>query len=247
MERHVIRAVRSIAFSLALAGAAACSIRDAACGRPPASSVEPTADQVAAARNGTTAPQHFKILFLGDSLTAGLGLLSDEGYPVAIQQKFATEGYTNVEVVNASVSGDTTAGGLERLDGVLGADTKILVLALGGNDALRGLPVSQTHDNLAKIIEAARDRNIMVLLAGMEAPTNLGEDYQQGFHAAFVTLSHDYARTVVYMPFLLEGVAGHPDLNQRDGIHPNKAGAALVAEHMYPKLRLIVDELGGGG
>jgi acyl-CoA thioesterase-1 len=243
----MIRTVRSFALAVAVAGVAACSIRDAACGRPPAGNVAPTPDQVAAAQNGTTAPQHFKVLFLGDSLTAGLGLLSDEAYPVVIQQKFAAEGYTNVETVNASVSGDTTAGGLQRLDGALEPDMKILVLALGGNDALRGLPVTQTHDNLAKIIEAARDRNIMVLLAGMEAPTNLGEDYQQGFHAAFVKLSRDYHSNVVYMPFLLEGVAGHPDLNQGDGIHPNKAGAALIAEHMYPKLRLMVDELGGGG
>jgi acyl-CoA thioesterase-1 len=232
---------------LAITGVAACSIRDAACGRPASVSAPPTADQIAAAQTGTTAPQHFKILFLGDSLTAGLGLLSDEAYPNVIQQKFAVEGYTNVEVMNASVSGDTTAGGLQRLDGAFEAEIKILVLALGGNDALRGLPVAQTQENLAKIIEAARDRNVMVLLAGMEAPTNLGEDYQQAFHAAFVKLSRDYHANVVYMPFLLEGVAGHQDLNQGDGIHPNKAGAALIAEHMYPKLRLIVDELGGGG
>ncbi len=243
----MFRAVRSIALSVAVAGLAACSIRDAACGRPANSSAEPTADQIAAAQTGTTAPQHFKILFLGDSLTAGLGLLSEEAYPVVIRQKFAMEGYANVEILNASVSGDTTAGGLQRLDGALETDVRILVLALGGNDALRGLPVTQTHDNLARIIEAARDRNIMVLLAGMEAPTNLGEDYQEGFHSAFVRIARDYRTTVVYMPFLLEGVAGHPDLNQGDGIHPNKAGAALIAEHMYPKLRLMVDELGGGG
>jgi len=230
-----------------VAGLAACSIRDAACGRPPARGADQTPDQIAAAETGTTAPQHFKILFLGDSLTAGLGLLSEEAYPNLIQQKFAAEGYSNVEIANAGVSGDTTAGGLARLPDMLEADVRILVLALGGNDALRGLPVAQTRDNLAKIIETARDHNIMVLLAGMEAPTNLGEDYQEGFHAAFIKLSRDYHGNVVYMPFLLEGVAGHPELNQGDGIHPNKAGAAIIADHMYPKLRLIVDQLGGGG
>src|SRR5580765_8570945 len=135
------RAVRSITLSLALTGVAACSIRDAACGRPMSGNVEPTAEQIAAAQTGTTAPQHFKILFLGDSLTAGLGLLSEEAYPVVIQRKFATEGYTNVEILNARVSGDTTAGGLQRLEGILEADIRILVVALGGNDALRGLPV----------------------------------------------------------------------------------------------------------
>ena len=219
----MIRAVRSIALSVAVAGLAACSIRDAACGRPANSSAEPTADQIAAAQTGTTAPQHFKILFLGDSLTAGLGLLSEEAYPVVIRQKFATEGYANVEVLNASVSGDTTAGGLQRLDGALETDVRILVLALGGNDALRGLPVTQTHDNLARIIEAARDRNIMVLLAGMEAPTNLGEDYQEGFHSAFVRICARLPHHRGLHAFLARGRGGpsRPESGRR---HPSEQG-----------------------
>jgi len=238
--------MRSIVMSLALAAAAACSIRDSACGRPAQSSDEPPASPAAAAApaNGS---QRFRIVFLGDSLTAGLGLLSEEAYPVVLQQKFQDEGYGNVDITNASISGDTTAGGLQRVSGVLDRDVKILVLALGGNDALRGLPASQTRDNLAQIIEAAAANGTMVLLAGMEAPTNLGEDYQQAFHNTFIQLARTYRDRVVYMPFLLEGVAGHPELNQADGIHPNKQGAIAVAEHMYPKLRLMVDELGGGG
>ncbi len=241
---HMVRALRRVATLVALVALGACSIRDSACGRPP--DREPTPDEVPVAQAGMTAPQAFRIVFLGDSLTAGLGMLSDEAYPMAIQQKFADEGYSNVEVVNAGISGDTTAGGLQRVDGLLDQDVKILVVALGGNDALRGLPVSQTRDNLEKILDAAQARGAMVLLAGMEAPTNLGEDYQQEFHAAFLQVARDH-RNIVYVPFLLDGVAGHPDLNQADGIHPNKAGAALIAEHMYPKLRLMVDTLGGGG
>ena len=240
----MLRGLRSAAAACALAFLAACSLRDAACGRPHGQ--PPTPDDAAEVQTGTTAPSHFRIVFLGDSLTAGLGLLSDEAYPVVIQQKFGQEGYENVEIVNAGISGDTTAGGLQRVAALLDPDAKILVVALGGNDALRGLPVSQTRDNLAKIIDTAQAGGAMVLLAGMEAPTNLGEDYQQEFHAAFLQVVRDH-RGIVYMPFLLEGVAGHPDLNQGDGIHPNKAGAALIAEHMYPKLRLMVDTLGGGG
>lgn len=241
------RALRSLVLSIALAIAAACSLRDAACGRPLSRQTSPTADEIAAAETGTTAPRYFKIVFLGDSLTAGLGLLSDEAYPALIQQKFAQEGYSNVEIANAGISGDTTAGGLQRLDSLLEPDVKILVLALGANDALRGLPVDQTRDNLAKIIETTRANGTMVLLAGMEAPTNLGEDYQQAFHAMFVQLARDYRQHVVHLPFMLEGVAGHPDLNQADGIHPNKQGAAVIADLMYPRLRLMVDEMGGGG
>jgi acyl-CoA thioesterase-1 len=243
----MVRGIRSVLVTFALACAVACSLRDAACGRPAPRAAEATPDQVAAVSRGTTAPQHFRIVFLGDSLTAGLGLLTEDAYPRLIQQKFADEGYSNVEVANAGISGDTTAGGLQRLDSALDADAKILVVALGGNDALRGLPVDQTRENLKQIVDTALSKGLMVLLAGMEAPTNLGEDYQQAFHGAFVQLARTYRDRVVYMPFLLEGVAGHPELNQMDGIHPNRAGAALIADHMYPKLRLMVDEMGGGG
>jgi acyl-CoA thioesterase-1 len=240
------RVFRSTAVWLGLVVLAACSVRDAACGRPLRRDSAPTADEIAIAQNGTTAPQHFRIVFLGDSLTAGLGLVSEEAYPMQIQRKFAEEGYTNVEVVNAGISGDTTAGGFQRIDGLLDPEVKILVVALGGNDALRGLPVERTHDNLTKIIDAAQKHGVMVLLAGMEAPTNLGPDYQRSFHETFVQLLREH-RDIAYMPFLLEGVAGQPDLNQADGIHPNAAGAKVIAENMYAKLRLMVDTLGGGG
>lgn len=242
----MMQPLRSAVMALALAGAAACSIRDAACGRPLHRETPPTPAEVANAETGSPAPRHFTIVFLGDSLTAGLGLLSEEAYPMVIGRKFAEEGYSNVEIVNAGISGDTTAGGAQRYAGLLDPDVKIVVVALGGNDALRGLPVTQTRDNLIRIIEGVRDHGAMVLLAGMEAPTNLGEDYQQAFHAVFVELARKYRDFLVYMPFLLEGVAGHADLNQEDGIHPNRQGAIKVAETMYPKLRLMVDQMGGG-
>jgi acyl-CoA thioesterase I len=196
---------------------------------------------------GGTTSRPFKIVFLGDSLTAGLGLLSEEAYPALIGKKFADEGYSNVEIVNAGVSGDTTAGGLRRLPEALDSDTKILVVALGGNDALRALTTTQTYENLSQIVAKAQATGSWVLFAGMEAPPNLGEDYQQNFRAAFIRVAREHRTNLVYMPFLLEGVAGDAALNQPDGIHPNKEGARIIAENMYPKLRTIVDEIGGGG
>jgi acyl-CoA thioesterase-1 len=237
-------AARSVAVSLSLLAIAACSVRDAACGRPVTR--EPTPDEVAIAETGTNAPALFSIVFLGDSLTAGLGLLSDQAYPGLIREQFAAEGYSNVEIVNAGISGDTTAGGAQRVEWLLDQDVRILVVALGGNDALRGLPVGETRENLAAIIETAQDAGVMVLLAGMEAPTNLGEEYRQAFRAAFAQLALAYPG-IEYMPFLLEGVAAEPTLNQPDGIHPNEQGAAIIAENMYPRLRMMVDSLGGGG
>jgi acyl-CoA thioesterase I len=156
---------------------------------------------------------------------------------------FHAEGFGEVEVVNGGTSGDTTAGGLRRVDQLLGPDTKILVVALGGNDALRGLTPAQSHDNLAGIIDKALDARVHVLLAGMLAPTNLGEDYQRAFSETFVRLSREYRTSISFIPFLLEGVAGDPALNQGDGIHPNAAGARKIAELLFPDLRRLVDDV----
>jgi len=168
----------------------------------------------------------------------------DQAYPNLVQQRFASEGYGNVTVVNAGISGDTTAGGLRRVEGVITNDTRILVVALGGNDALRGLTLAQTHDNLAGIIDVALNHRVAVLLAGMQAPPNFGEDYRGGFEEIFTHLLSEYRGRIALMPFLLDGVAGVPSLNQADGIHPNVDGARKVAENMYPLLRSIVDSLG---
>ena len=184
-----------------------------------------------------------KIVFLGDSVTSGLGLLADQAYPALIGNHFAADGYSQVEVVNAGVSGDTTAGGLRRLGDALESGVRILVVALGGNDALRGLSPMQTHDNLAAIIRGAEAQGVQVVLVGMLAPPNLGPDYRDAFSRAFVDLASEHKKTVAYVPFLLEGVAGNPALNQPDGVHPTAEGAKIVADHLYPPLRNLVDAM----
>lgn len=219
----------------------------AACGRAPASSA-PANGGAAANAPVLDAEQQAEarktvILFLGDSLTAGLGLTLAQAYPNRVLDLFAGEGYDEVDVQNAGVSGDTTAGGLRRAESLLAPNVKIVVVALGGNDALRGLSVAQTRANLEAIIDLLLQHGRAVLLAGMEAPTNLGGDYQQGFHDAFVGLLQTFRGRITFMPFLLEGVAGDPSLNQADGIHPNDAGARIIAQHMYPLLRDMVDQL----
>jgi acyl-CoA thioesterase-1 len=159
---------------------------------------------------------------------------------------FTEEGYHEVEIMNAGVSGDTTAGGLRRVDSVLTPEVRVAVIALGGNDALRGLSVTETRQNLKAIIDRFLDAGVSVLLAGMEAPTNLGEDYRTNFRNTFQELALEYRGRIRFVPFLLEGVAGMPALNQADGIHPNAEGAQKVAELLYPSIRDLVDEIPTG-
>lgn len=208
-------------------------------------STAPAPEHTADTGGAATAPSSGMtvIAFLGDSLTAGLGLTTDQSYPSRIQQMFAAEGYDEVEVLNGGVSGDTTAGGLRRVEQLLYPDVKMLVVALGANDALRGLSVAQTRENLTMIIDGTLGRDIAVFLVGMEGPTNLGEDYRDAFRGVFTQLAATYRGSVHFLPFLLEGVAGDPALNQADGIHPNEQGARVIAEHLYPMLRDFVDQL----
>jgi acyl-CoA thioesterase-1 len=241
--------VRQLTLVVLTVAAAACSLRNVACGVPPPPTqaeaqpeTSPAPRDPAAGGDGST-----HIVFLGDSLTAGLGLLTEQAYPHLIQQMFAAEGYDEVEAINAGISGDTTAGGLRRVEALLGEDTKILVLALGANDGLRGLTVEQTRTNLASIITMARSRGVVVMLCGMEAPTNYGEDYRTAFRGVFQRLALDHRGDVTFVPFLLEGVAGNPALNQPDGVHPNAEGARVMAAALYPPLRTLVDQLGNGG
>ena len=179
---------------------------------------------------------------LGDSLTAGLGLSADEAYPALLQQRLDAAGL-KYHVVNAGVSGDTSAGGLSRLDWALDGDVRVLIVALGGNDALRGLPVEELRRNLASIIERAQARGIAVILAGMEAPPNFGRSYIVEFHQVYQELAKQYG--VAFLPFLLEGVAGVESLNQRDGIHPTADGARLVADNVWATLRPVLAERSG--
>lgn len=179
-----------------------------------------------------------RIIVLGDSLTAGLGLDVAESFPSLIQKRLDAAGY-DYEVVNAGVSGDTSAGGLRRLDWAMSeGDPKVLIVALGGNDGLRGLPPEQLEQNLSAIIERGKKRGLAIILAGMEAPPNFGTDYTTRFRDVYPTLAqrHD----VRLIPFLLDGVAGNAELNQPDGIHPNARGAEIVADLVW---RAVSSEL----
>ena len=210
----------------------------AACGRgtapPPADDSSGTGHAVehpAAARP--------RIVFLGDSLTAGYGLDAREAYPSLIAERLREAGL-EFEVVNAGVSGDTSAGGLSRIEWSLDGDVRVLVVALGGNDALRGLGTADLERNLSRIIERARGRGARVILAGMEAPPNLGPSYTSAFRAVYRDLASRHG--VAFIPFLLDGVAGVAGLNQADGIHPNAAGAKRVAELVWPHVERAARE-----
>jgi acyl-CoA thioesterase-1 len=174
---------------------------------------------------------------LGDSLTAGLGIPRDQAYPAILQRKLQEAGVP-LEVVNAGISGDTSADGLRRVNWALDGDVRLLIVALGANDGLRGLPPSQMKANLQGIIHRARQRGIPVVLAGMEAPPNYGEQYVSAFRQVF----HDLAREnkVAFVPFLLDGVAGVPRMNQGDGVHPTTAGAARIADHLWPTVQTMI-------
>ena len=178
-----------------------------------------------------------RIVALGDSITAGLGLPPDQAYPALLQKYVDSEGL-NYEVVNAGVSGDTSAGGLSRLDWALDGDVRFLIVALGGNDALRALPPEELRQNLATIVERAQARHIAVVLAGMEAPRNFGRDYIVRFHQVYPDLAHKY--NVALVPFLLQDVAGIDRLNQHDGIHPTAEGAEIVAKHIWSVLKPLL-------
>jgi acyl-CoA thioesterase-1 len=180
-----------------------------------------------------------KIVALGDSLTAGYGLLEMQAYPALLQKKLEEDGY-DWEVVNAGVSGDTSAAGLQRLDWALQEqNVRVLIVELGANDGLRGLPVNQMKKNLAAIIEAAQTRRIAVLLAGMEAPPNYGPEYASSFRQVYRDLARQF--NVTFVPFMLDKVAGIATLNQADGIHPNSEGTHIVAETLWHALRPLVD------
>ncbi|HEX8748085.1 MAG TPA: arylesterase [Pyrinomonadaceae bacterium] len=180
-----------------------------------------------------------KIVAFGDSLTAGLGLTAAESYPSILQKKLELDGY-QYEVVNAGVSGDTSAGGLQRIDWALEGDVRFMILELGANDLLRGLPVREMKNNLDKIIERAQRSGAVVLLAGMYAPTNAGAEYQREVGEAFQSLARE--RKVTLIPFFLDRVAGVESLNQQDGIHPNAEGTRIVAETVYAALRPLLDK-----
>lgn len=219
-----------------------------ACNRPAAPAADRPADSApnhAATPSNPDEPGHPQIVVLGDSLSAGYGLLELQSFPALLQAKLHQDGY-KWTVVNAGVSGDTSAAGLQRVDWALGqGNVRIMILELGANDGLRGLPVSEMKKNLAGIIEAAQARGVAVLLAGMEAPPNFGPEYTVSFRQVYRDLARQYKVTL--LPFLLDKVAGDPSLNQADGIHPNIEGTAIVAETVWNALRPMVDALAARG
>ncbi len=181
------------------------------------------------------------ILALGDSLTAGFGVPEPESYPARLQNILKENGYPH-KVVNAGVSGDTTAGGLRRLSWLMRHKPKIVILALGANDGLRGMPVDQMYSNLKKIIETCRKHDARVLLAGIKVPPNYGEEYSQEFESVFHRLAKEFE--LPFIPFLLEGVAGKKDYTMDDGIHPLGSGYKLVAELVWNPLQTLLEPAG---
>ena len=171
------------------------------------------------------------ILFLGDSLTEGLGVTKQEAYPKLVEILIQTELKKNITVINAGVSGSTTSDGLDRLKWYLKKKPSIVFLALGANDGLRGLDLNQSQKNLEEIIKFAQESNAKVLLAGMLIPPNYGPEYSENFKKMYKQLKDKYK--LKSMDFLLEGVAGNKELNQRDGIHPNEQGHKIIAKNVF--------------
>ena len=174
-----------------------------------------------------------RVLFLGTSLTAGLGLEEGQAFPARLARLLEQRGLA-IDAVNAGVSGDTSAGGLERLDWLLRRPPDVVVVELGANDGLRGLPVEMTADNLRRVIARSVDAGARVIVAGMRMPPNYGATYERDFAALFPRIASETGSLLV--PFLLEGVAADPDLNLPDGIHPNAAGHQRIAETVLPFL-----------
>jgi len=182
-----------------------------------------------------------RIAFLGDSLTAGYGLAEDDSWPAEMGEKLEAEGY-DCTVINAGLSGDTTAGGLARLDWLLADEPTHLLLALGANDGLRAVPVAEMKANLQAMLERLAEADVATLLAGMRAPPNLGRDYAERYEAAFRDLARRF--DVAFYPFLLKGVAARPELNQPDGIHPNARGVDVMVENIWPTFEAWLQKTG---
>lgn len=198
-------------------------------------------EEIKAEDEGAAESEEPLIVFYGTSLTAGMGLEPEEAYPALIQEKLDSLDLSG-EVINAGLSGETTASGKNRLDWVLKQEADIFVLELGANDGLRGVPLEETRKNLQEIINEVREKNpdTKILLAGMQIPPNMGEEYTGEFRNIFPELAEK--NDLVLIPFLLEGVAGNPELNQRDGIHPTAEGQEILAENVWEVLGPLLKE-----
>lgn len=242
-------ALATIAMATACGGGTE-SKPSAAAGVPAATSVESTTVAAARATGATTtdaagrAATGARVLILGTSLTAGLGLDPDSAYPAVLQRLADSSGYRTT-IVPAGLSGETSAGALRRVDWLLRDQADVVVIETGANDGLRGLRVDTTRANIVAIVRKVRAANpdARVLLAQMEAPPNLGQQYTRDFHDTFLTVSRDEGITLI--PFFLNGVAGDRDLNQEDGIHPNEEGARRAARNMWRTLGPVLREVPG--
>jgi acyl-CoA thioesterase-1 len=184
------------------------------------------------------AAREIRLMMLGDSITAGYGLPRGQGLPARLEAALRERG-REVRVIDAGVSGDTTAGGRARLDWALADRPDAVIVALGGNDGLRGIEPRASAANLTTILDALKQRNLPVMLAGMLAPPNLGAEYGREFAGTFTALAQQRPEVVFY-PFLLDGVAGQPAMNQPDRIHPNEAGVAELVRRMLPAVESLL-------
>lgn len=206
----------------------------------------PASSRDTAASNPPTASSDsasIRVLVLGNSIAAGSGVNSDEAFPARLQQKVDSLDW-NVNIVNAGVSGETTAGGLRRIDWMLRQPVDVLLLELGGNDGLRGTDLSATRHNLQAIIDSttAQYPDVQILLAGMQLPPNLGPDYTERFREMYPALARKN-ENVTLIPFILEGVGGVNRYMQSDGIHPNAAGHRIVAQNVWAELKPVLTSL----
>jgi acyl-CoA thioesterase-1 len=180
-----------------------------------------------------------RVVAFGDSLTSGRGIGTAQAFPAILQRRIENEGL-DYTVVNAGVSGDTSSRAVRRFDAALEGDVRVVILALGANDGLRGIPVAQVKSNLSRMIEKAQERGISVLLCGMEALPIYGWDYSVAFHNVYRDLAREYGVTLV--PFILMNVIGNPDLMQPDHAHPNAQGARAIADNIWPYLEPILEK-----
>ncbi|HEX4965867.1 MAG TPA: arylesterase [Thermoanaerobaculia bacterium] len=240
MNDSTWRKLATLTFVLLIPLAGACGQRVSGDGAAAARPAPAAAPASAAPSSSTQTAQKLPVVvFLGDSLTAGLGLNEDQAYPAVLGRKLADEGHP-VRVINAGVSGDTTAGGLSRLDWLLKQRPDVVVVGLGGNDGLRGLPVDEMDQNLREIVRRSQAAGARVLLLGLRLPPNYGPDYTARFAALYPKIAQDL--NVPLVPFMLEGVGGITTLNQADGVHPTAAGQEIVARNVLPYLEKVFEQ-----
>lgn len=211
-----------------------------ACGNSDKKEKSSAKDSKESSQVSSDAQNRKNILFFGNSLTAGYGLEEGQAFPELIQKKIDSLGL-NYQVINAGLSGETTAAGKNRIDWVLKQGVDIFVLELGANDGLRGIPLSETRQNLKAIIDIVREKNpeVKIILAGMQIPPNMGKEYTEKFKNIFPEIAEE--KQVHLIPFLLKDVAGKPELNQEDGIHPTAEGDKIVAENVWKVLKPLLE------